>query len=210
VNNSTARAVWIPPGDWINAWNGKPLAGPITVTNQTALDQIPLFIRSGTILPLAPEMQFTGQLPWDPITLDIYPHAGETNSATLYEDDTRTTAYQHGQFRKTFVSISANDADKKIQVAIGAANGHFPGALKQRSWILRIHPPANWPKQSATVQATVNGTKINTPIHRLTRSETAMPFGDTAGAPDGDVFELKLSRAPLDKSECVEFVFRPR
>jgi hypothetical protein len=55
----------------------------------------------------------------------------------------------------------------------------------------------------------VNGKKINAPIHRLTRSETAMPFGDTAGAPDGNVFELKLSPAPVDKSECVELVFAP-
>jgi hypothetical protein len=210
VNNSTARAVWIPPGDWINAWNGKTLTGPITVTNQTSLDQIPLFIRSGTLLPLAPEMQFTGQLPWDPITLDIYPHAGETNSATLYEDDTTTTAYQRGQFCKTSVFVSADDSGKKIRVTINAANGNFPGALKQRSWTLRIHSPANWPKQSAITQATVNGKKINAPIHRLTRSETAMPFGDTAGAPDGDVFELKLSPAPVDKSECVELVFAPR
>jgi alpha-glucosidase (family GH31 glycosyl hydrolase) len=204
VNNSTARVVWIPPGDWINAWNGETLTGPIAVTNQTPLDQIPLFIRSGTLLPLAPEMQFTGQLPWDPITLDIYPQAGETNSVTLYEDDTTTTAYQRGQFRKTFVSVSADHADKKIQVTINAANGNFPGALKQRSWILRIHSPTNWPDQSAITSATVNGKKIESPIRRLTRDETAMPFGDAAGAPDGDVFELKLSPASVYKIERVE------
>jgi hypothetical protein len=59
-------------------------------------------------------------------------------------------------------------------------------------------------------QATVNGKKISAPIRRLTRSETAMPFGDTAGAPGGDVFELKLSTAPVDQSERVELVFMPR
>jgi hypothetical protein len=210
VNNSTAWAVWIPPGDWINAWNGKTLSGPIIATNQIPLDQIPLFIRSGTILPLAPEMQFTGQMPWNPITLDIYPHAGETNSATLYEDDTTTTAYQRGQFRKTFVSVSADDADKKIQVTINAANGNFPGALKQRSWILRIHTPPNSPEKPEPTQSTVNGKKINASIHHLTRNETAMPFGDMAGAPDGDVFELKLSPASVDKNERIELVFMSR
>jgi hypothetical protein len=202
--------VWIPPGDWINAWNGETLTGPVITTNQTPLDQIPLFIRSGTLLPLAPEMQFTGQLPWDPITLDVYPQAGKTNSATLYEDDTTTTAYQRGQFRETFISVSTDDADKKIQVTISAPNGNFPGALKQRSWILRIHPPANRPDQSAITQATVNGKKIKSPIHLLTRNETAMPFGDQVGAPDGDVFELKLSRVSVYKSERVELGFGSR
>jgi alpha-glucosidase (family GH31 glycosyl hydrolase) len=204
VNSSTPRTVWIPPGNWINAWNGEIVNGPATVTNQTPLDQIPLFIRSGTILPLAPEMQFTGQLPWSPITLDIYPHAGETNLTTLYEDDTTTTAYQRGQFRETLVSVSADDMDKTIKITINTANGNFPGAMKQRSWILRIHPPANWPHQSGAMQATVNGKIINTPIQRLTRNKTVMPFGDKAGSPDGDVFEFKLSSASVYKSEQVE------
>ncbi|HMD53171.1 MAG TPA: hypothetical protein VKJ65_01305, partial [Phycisphaerae bacterium] len=96
------------------------------------------------------------------------------------------------------------------QVTINTPNGNFPGALKQRSWILRIHPPANWPDQSAITQATVNGKKIKSPIHRLTRNETAMPFGDQAGAPDGDVFELKLSPVSVYKSERVELGFVSR
>jgi len=37
-----------------------------------------------------------------------------------------------------------------------------------------------------------------------------MPFGDTAAAPGGDVFELKLPPAPVDKSECIELVFMPQ
>src|SRR5262249_1276982 len=63
-NVTTARPVWIPPGDWINAWSGQLVSGPVTITNVTPLEQIPLFIRSGTVLALAPEMDFTGQLPW--------------------------------------------------------------------------------------------------------------------------------------------------
>jgi hypothetical protein len=44
----------------------------------------------------------------------------------------------------------------------------------------------------------------------LTRNETAMPFGDMAGAPDGDVFELKLSPASVDKNERIELLFMSR
>ena len=81
------RAAWIPPGDWIDAWTGETISGPAMVTNEVPLDQMPIYIRSGAVLPLAPEMQYTGEKPWNPITLDLYPRASETNTAIF----TRTT-----------------------------------------------------------------------------------------------------------------------
>ena len=109
----------------------------------------PIWITVGAVLPLAPEMQYTGEKPWDPVTLDCYPCAGKTSSATLYEDDTLTTAYQRGEFRNTPITVSADETAKTVHVEIGAAKGSFQGALKTRAWILRIHPPADWPKNPA-------------------------------------------------------------
>ncbi|MGH7951021.1 MAG: TIM-barrel domain-containing protein [Limisphaerales bacterium] len=207
ANVSATRLVWIPPGDWINAWNGKMISGPATVTALASLDQIPMFIRSGSVLPLAPEMQFTGQLPWNPITLDLYPRTGATNSALLYEDDTRTTAYQRGQFRKTIATVSTDDSLKTMRVKIGAAKGNFSGALQQRGWVLRIHKPENWVKNLAPVEVKINGKKIATNVRHLSRDKTAMPFGDPAGAPDGDIFEIKLPSAPIAKSQRADVIF---
>ena len=194
VNGKSAtRVAWIPPGDWIDAWTGETVSGPATVTNQVPLDEIPIYVRSGAILPLAPEMQFTGEKPWNPITLDLYPRAAETNSANLYEDDTLTMAYQHGEFRNTTLTASADDANKIVRVGIGAAKGNFHGALKKRAWTLRIHPPAGWPKNLAPTDIRVNGEKINVPIQLLNRDAAAMPFGDKSGAPDA---------RRLSKSDC--------
>jgi hypothetical protein len=207
TNVCASRQVWIPPGEWINAWNGRTISGPLAITNSTPLEQIPLFIRSGTILPLAPEMEFTGQLPWSPITLDIYPRTGETNSATLYEDDTRSTAYQQGQFRKTITEVSLDDSRKTVRLVIDAATGTFPGAMPQRGWVLRIHPPKNWPGNLSPIAVNLNGEKIDPSIRRLPRDKTAMPFGDRAGAPDDDVFELALPAAPVIESQRLEIIF---
>lgn len=209
VNNTLhiPRAVWIPPGNWINAWTGETISGPTTVTNEVPLNQIPLFIKSGAVLPLAPEMQFTGEKPWDPITLDLYPCAGETNTTGLYEDDTLTTAYQRGEFRNTTITASADDTVKTVSVEIGAAAGSFQGALNERAWILRIHSPANWSKEVAPLEVKVNGQKMNAAIRRLARAETAMPFGDKVGAPDADVFEIRLPAAPASEGQSVEISF---
>jgi len=206
---TTERAAWIPPGDWMNVWNGEMMAGPATVTNPVPLDQIPLFVKSGAVLPLAPEMQFTSEKPWSPITLDLYPRAGATNTANLYEDDTRTIAYQRGEFRNTGIRLSADGGNSQVSVEIGAAKGHFGGALEQRAWTLRMHPPAGFASHSAPVAIRLNGKKLDAPVRRLARAENAMPFGDRLGAPDAEVFEMDLPAAPVSRRQNVEISFGP-
>src|SRR5690348_217641 len=177
------------------------------VTNDVPLEQMPMCIRSGAIVPLAPEMQFTGEKPWDPVTLECYPSAGETNSTVLYEDDTLTTAYQRGQFRNTRITVATGETARIIRVEIGAGKGHFRGAPDKRAWILRIHPPADWPKNPARVA--VNGRNINLPIRWLKRDMSATPLGDPLGAPDSEVFEISLPVAPVSQSQSVEISFEP-
>ena len=205
------RVAWIPPGNWIDAWNGNVVTGPMLVTNSVSLDKIPLWVRRGALLPLAPEMDYTGQKPWDPVTLDLYPNAGETNSATLYEDDTLTTAYCRGQFRTTEISVSADNQGKAVRVDISPAVGDFDGAAKERIWKLRIHPPVDWPKGFGPTEVRVNGQTLNTDdlsLHQFRRDTKAIPFGDMAGAPDSDVYELTLPSAPVAKKQSVHVVFQ--
>jgi Domain of unknown function (DUF5110)/PA14 domain len=203
---AVARELWIPPGNWINAWNGETISGPIMATNMTPLDQAPIFIRSGAVLPLAPQMQYTSAQPWNPITLDIYP-AGKTASATLYEDDTLTAAYKTGQFRNTPITVAADDDTKTLAVDIGAAQGHFKGALTRRAWTLRVHLPAFWPRDLTAKAVTINGRKAELSVQKLARAGTAMPFGDGTGAPDGDVYQITLPSSKVSKSIQVSVLF---
>jgi Glycosyl hydrolases family 31/PA14 domain/Domain of unknown function (DUF5110)/Domain of unknown function (DUF4968) len=206
-NADVARDLWIPPGDWINAWNGETIAGPLIATNMSPLDQEPIYIRSGAVLPLAPQMQYTGEQPWNPITLDVYP-SRESVSAALYEDDTLTVAYKNGQFRNTIITAVADDAAKTVTVRVGAAQGRFKGALTKRAWTLRIHPPPSWPRDLTSVDVTINGRKSELPIHRIAIAATAMPFGDAVGAPDGDVYELILPTTKVSRPTRVNITFQ--
>jgi len=198
------RILWIPPGDWINAWTGETVSGPLMITNTVPLDKIPLYIRAGAVLPLAPQMQFTGEKPWDPITLDLYPLPGQTSTATLYEDDTKTIVYQHGAFRTTPISLTANHSTQAVTINIGAAKGKFKGELRRRSWIFRIHRPYGWPQNYQPTQVAINGKNENISIRIVPRMESAMPFGDPAGAPDGDIYEFTLPAVKAAKAIEVE------
>ncbi|HEY9510846.1 MAG TPA: TIM-barrel domain-containing protein [Verrucomicrobiae bacterium] len=201
-----SRSVWIPPGSWINAWTGAELKGPKTISETVPLDRIPLYIRSGSIFALAPEMQFTSERPWSPITLDVYASTAETNRTSLYEDDTLTTAYKSGQFRTTALETWTDDSNKTISVSIAPAQGNFPGALSQRSWIVRWHRPPNWPSDLMPTRVTLNGKSIGPIVHR-TKSETAMPLGSESGAPDAEVFEVTLPENSVLTSQVVVATF---
>jgi hypothetical protein len=202
----TAQTVWLPPGNWINAWNGAVIKGPATDIYSAPLDQIPLYIRSGSIFALAPQMQYTGQLHWSPVTLDIYPSTSETDQTLLYEDDTLTTAYKQGQFRTTTIKTWADDSAKTVSVSIAAAAGTFPGALSQRSWVLRFRRPINWTADWSPTQVSVNGQPVGPALRRI-KNATAMPLGDEAGAPDADLFEVTVPANAVTSSNFIVATF---
>jgi hypothetical protein len=199
---SSTQSIWIPPGNWINAWTGALLKGPATIIGSTPLEQIPLYIRSGSIFALAPQMQYTGQLPWDPITLDAYPSTTEVDPTSLYEDDTLTTAYQQGQFRTTAITTWANDTSKTVSVSIGAATGSYANAPAQRSWLVRLRRPPNWTEDLAPVSVTLNGIAIG-PVVRLVGNASAIPLGADNGAPDADVFEVAVPETSVLTSNLI-------
>jgi len=75
-----------------------------------ALDEIPAFMRAGSILPLGPVVQHTRDLPGGPLDVQVYPGADST--FTLVEDDGNTTAYKTGNQRR--VTFTWNDRARSL------------------------------------------------------------------------------------------------
>lgn len=193
-----SRKIWLPPGTWVDAWTGRTFAGPGVIQMQSGLERIPLLIKAGSIVPLAPEMQYTGEKAWDPITLDVYPAGGAKNQATLYEDDGISNAYTSGAFRKTKISFSADQALKTAHIKISAGMGSFAGALESRSWVVRVHLP----NAGQISGAEVDGQKAQ--FRRLAQNPDAMPFSTIGGAADGDVIKINLpSQAVANQREVM-------
>jgi alpha-D-xyloside xylohydrolase len=48
---ATTRSLYLPQGDWANFWNGEMVRGGHQVTVPAPLDQIPILVQSGSILP---------------------------------------------------------------------------------------------------------------------------------------------------------------
>ena len=55
--------VYLPEGDWYQLWDGKPVrGGQMLSLNEFPIEDMPIFGRKGTLLPLGPVVQYTDQL----------------------------------------------------------------------------------------------------------------------------------------------------
>jgi len=80
----------MPPGVWKR----------FELTDRTS-DQLPeLWLRAGAILPVGPVMQFSNEVPVDPLTLFVHPDATGIATGELYEDEGDGYGYAQGQFSR--------------------------------------------------------------------------------------------------------------
>jgi alpha-D-xyloside xylohydrolase len=123
------RSVYLPPAnDWYDLWTGVRATGATTVRASAAFDAIPIYVRSGSIVPVGPELQYASEKPEDPITLYVY--AGADGDFTLYEDQGTTYDYERGAFAT--IPLHWNDAKKTL--TIGDRMGEFAGMLTRRTF----------------------------------------------------------------------------
>ena len=95
-----AREVYLPDGaDWYDFWTGERLDGGQTILADAPLPIMPLYVRAGSILPMGPKIQHTGQALDAPIELRLYP--GADGAFDLYEDAGDGYAYETGAFAWT-------------------------------------------------------------------------------------------------------------
>lgn len=120
-------SVYLPKGArWYDLQSGKRYDGNRRVELPTTIKTIPLFVREGSILPIGPDMQYTGEKAWDDLEIRVYP--GADGTFTLYEDDGNTYKYEQGQYAE--ITFQWNDRTRTLTIA--NRKGAFPGMLKQR------------------------------------------------------------------------------
>ncbi len=155
------RSLYLPgSGDWVDFWTGKRLRSGQTVTVDAPLDTMPIFVRSGSIVPLGPLVQYASAKS-DPIELRIYP--GADADFLLYEDEGDTYDYEHGAYS----IIPIHWDDKTTTLTIGDRQGTFPGILTQRTFqVIRVTDAHGVGIAPAKADATLEykGSSISTPL----------------------------------------------
>jgi alpha-glucosidase len=148
VTRLASEKVWLPAGEWIEWPTGKRLDGPAQVEREFSIDQIPVYLKTGAIVPMQPPMLYTGEKPVDPLIVNVWPLApGESSSYSVYEDSGASVEYQRGVFART--PIKAEQTGDVLRVEIGPVKGSYLGMQTSRRYELRL--PADWPPESVVV-----------------------------------------------------------
>jgi len=121
------RELYLPSGQgWYDLYTGKYTAGGQRILAEAPYERMPVYVKEGSIIPLGPAIQYTGEKPADPITLYVY--TGKDASFSLYEDEDTNYNYEKGVWSE--IPFSYNESTGIL--TIGKRKGSFPGMLKER------------------------------------------------------------------------------
>ncbi len=117
-----SKRVWIPPGEWIEWSSGRIFAGPAVVNRTFALDEIPVYVRAGSIVPMRASANNAAKGYDDSLVLAIFP--GDSGSVRVYEDEGNSLDYQKGVCAWTPVSF--REEGRTLRVRIESVEGTLP------------------------------------------------------------------------------------
>ncbi|MCQ2959887.1 MAG: DUF5110 domain-containing protein [Bacteroidales bacterium] len=147
------RPVYLPEGCcWYDFWTGEKYNGGITVQANAEIETMPLFVRSGSILPLAKVKQYATETPDDVLEIRVY--AGADGTFTLYEDENDNYNYEKG----IFATIDFSWNEKNQTLTIGDRKGSFEGMLQER--IFNVVLVSSAQQKNKTNVVLYNGSKI--------------------------------------------------
>jgi alpha-glucosidase len=188
--------VHLPPGLWYSYWTGSAIdrRAPIAARDQEIhdnnaqaatlppvmvepkLDELPIYVRAGAIVPMQPVTESTSETPNGPLTLRVYTpasgapasgvpasgapasgvpaSAGDTCTGSLYLDDGHSYNFTRGDyFRQHFTCSIA--ADGSLQVEIEKPEGSFAPWWKE----IRVEAVGFAP-QSSGVQGVIENHSV--------------------------------------------------
>jgi len=130
----TKRLVYLPEGFWYR-WMTEveeAFEGPTTFWASAPLDELPLFVRAGAIIPMWIPAQHTAAIDRARVELHIWPGDGQLD---FYEDDMESRAYSRGESRLTSFRLTLRGNLLKLSWA--APQGRFRS--ERSDWKLKFH-----------------------------------------------------------------------
>ena len=121
--------VYLPEGTvWYDFWTNEKFDGGQELTIETKIDEIPLYIKAGSIVPFGPKVQYATEKEWDDLEIRIFP--GANGEFVLYEDENDNYNYEEGKY--TTIKFTWDDSGKVL--TINTRNGDFTGMLANRQF----------------------------------------------------------------------------
>ncbi|MGN6368559.1 MAG: TIM-barrel domain-containing protein [Phycisphaerae bacterium] len=123
VKGEMKRSVYLPKGEWFDFWTGKRVEGGRRVDVECAVDRVPVFVKGGTLLPLADPVQHVER--GTVFQIHVHRFGAKPGEAVLYEDDGETNDYLRGEQNE--VRLSWDGKEGRVE-----RSGGYHGAARYR------------------------------------------------------------------------------
>jgi alpha-D-xyloside xylohydrolase len=124
-----SKKIYLPAGtQWYDFWTNNKYNGGQEIEKEAGIDEIPLYIRAGSIIPFGPKVQYADEKKWDNLEIRVY--EGADGIFTLYEDEGDNYNYEKGKYAT--ITFKWNDSKKVL--TIEQQKGEFIGMIKQRQF----------------------------------------------------------------------------
>lgn len=184
-------SVEFPSRNWYDYWTGAKVEAPrdtqhgpepltaaadvFSIREKPELATLPVFVHAGAIVPVAPLVQATNEIPQGPLTLKVY--ADDDCAGSLYQDDGRTYAYQHGAYLRE--AFTCRETPRGFEVKMAPQEGTYP------AWWKTIRVEVYGLKNSAKT-AVLNGKRMNREVLSINNGVAVTVPEDAKG------FDLEL------------------
>lgn len=124
-----SRNIYFPEGDiWYDFHTGEAVGGGQTLSVDAPYERMPLYVRSGSIIPMGGEIQYASQESDEPVTVLVY--AGRNGEFKLYEDEGTNYDYEKGEY--SVIPMTYDDTARTL--TIGDRRGRFDGMKENRTF----------------------------------------------------------------------------
>jgi alpha-D-xyloside xylohydrolase len=126
--------LWLPNGNWYDFWNDSVYAGGREIHYTSSIGRLPLFVKTGSIIPMAFPSLGTALIEKDKLILHVYP--GANGTFTLCEDDGISESFITKKEMRT-TRFTFNQSSMTLNV--GAAIGTYEHSSKERTYRVVLH-----------------------------------------------------------------------
>ena len=124
---------WLPAGQWYDVCRRKLVQGQQLVSDSYAQNEIPYFLKAGSIIVCNPLMENL-KAPAQKLILKVV--TGANGETMLYEDAGDTQDYIDGGYTTTH--IHQTRTEKGVVLTIAPREGQFDGMLKERAYDIEL------------------------------------------------------------------------
>ncbi len=159
------KKIYLPEGKWLDWRGNKVYEGKQWIIVEAPIENIPLFIREGSVIPMQTTQNYVGEKKIDELIFRIFPSAGSTY--TFYQDDGKTLEYQKGNYLLTEIDIKS---DPELEIKIENKEGKYRPGIK--SYLLNIF------KETPVNGVTINGNSLDKvqSIEELSKNDSGYLF----------------------------------